>query len=261
MTAKYKSLDDLVAKIQTNHEDLLAGKLDEHKLDTYIQDVQELQERLVIMRFKAYEEALEKTTAAKPEMQIDLRNQISLIDAIEEEVKRDHGPKIVLESPVVKEEKPTKKKAKKERKESKPAPTSAPEPEATPVAKNPAPTPEKTSPSPIEETIASKKEERSLNDKLSEDVQGTSLNERLKKTPIDNLPKAIGINQKYLFINELFNQNADHFNQVIAELDACANYQEALTKVKGELVPNYNWEEDNKHVQSFMDLVERRHLN
>ncbi|MGB0166172.1 MAG: hypothetical protein ACPF8V_04890, partial [Luteibaculum sp.] len=108
--------------------------------------------------------------------------------------------------------------------------------------------------------IKAEQNETSINQRLA-DKQGTTLNDKLKKTPISDLPKAIGINQKYLFINELFNQNADHFHQVIQELNNCESYKQALTKVKGELVPNYDWDEENKHVLAFMDLVERRYLN
>ncbi|MGB0165540.1 MAG: hypothetical protein ACPF8V_01675, partial [Luteibaculum sp.] len=88
MAAKYKSLDDLVTKIQFNHLQLVNGKLDEEKLNDFIEEVQELHERLIIMRFKAFEDALEKQKEnPKKEIELNLRNQISLIDAIEEEVK------------------------------------------------------------------------------------------------------------------------------------------------------------------------------
>lgn len=253
-------------KIEKSHKKLAKGKLNEPGLNEFISVVRELEERLLIMRFKAYEGVIEKgdNPEDKPSIAIDLRNQISLIDAIEEEVQKEPVP-------IVKKQALNKEAAPKKEKVTAPVPEIkiSAQPQETPVEPS---TPKKeeaaviesksSEPTPAPSTpTESAEREPSLNDKLSEQRQGKSLNERLKKAPIEDLKKAIGINQRYQFINELFKQNADHFNQVVDEINNCNNYKEALTIVKRDVAPNYKWDEEDNNVVAFMDLVERRHLN
>lgn len=248
MGAHFHSLEELVALIQQKHQELINGDLHEGGLNDFISTVQELEERLIIMRFKAYEEAMgqgKKSAVSKQEIAaIDLRNQISLIDAIEEEVQREQEPEEIKE--------PISLKLKKE---AEPVVVAEPIVKKEPVVEE-----EKPATAPVVEKKESELAETSLNDRLSEQ-KGKSLNERLQKTPIKDLTKAIGINQKYQFINELFNQNADHFNEVIDELNNCENYKQALSKVRQDLAQNYQWDEEDNNVIAFMDLVERRYLN
>ncbi|TXC78998.1 hypothetical protein [Luteibaculum oceani] len=264
MESTFYSLEELVEKIEKSHKKLAKGKLNEPGLNEFISVVRELEERLLIMRFKAYEGVIEKgdNPEDKPSMAIDLRNQISLIDAIEEEVQKDKEPVAVKIEPAKAQATPKEEKASV--------------PEIKIETKTPEPKKQPEPPKPVEPVVAESKvvenqtaaktvenieREPSLNDRLSEQRQGKSLNEKLKKAPIDDLKKAIGINQRYQFINELFKQNADHFNQVVDELNKCNSYKEALTIVKRDVAPNYKWNEEDNNVLAFMDLVERRHLN
>lgn len=259
----FKSLEALVKLIKQSHKQLQNGELNESGLNEFIETVQDLQERLVIMRFKAYEGAMGRADRPAGETKgaisnIDLRNQISLIDAIEEEVQKEVPeakpmPSINFSAQPKKVDKP-----KAPAPEIKLEPSKPIEPAAKVEEVKVAPSPEPKEPSIAQE--AASQAEQSLNEKLSE-KKGTSLNEKLKKTPIADLSKAIGINQKYQFINELFKQNADHYNQVIGELNKCNNYKEALTIVRQDPAQQYNWEEDDRNVLAFMDLVERRYLN
>ena len=44
---------------------------------------------------------------------------------------------------------------------------------------------------------------------------------------IESIKNAITINQKFIFVNELFNGNADDYSSKINELDACENFENA----------------------------------
>ena len=87
-----------------------------------------------------------------------------------------------------------------------------------------------------------------------------SLADTLNKKPIKELKAAIGINEKFLFINELFDGNLQEYNNSIAALNQCQSYSEATTFIKNNLSGKYKWEEENKYVLSFLDLVKRRFL-
>jgi len=96
----------------------------------------------------------------------------------------------------------------------------------------------------------------SLNERLRT-VQ-SELSERLKDAPLRDLRKAIGINDRYLYINELFNGNEAMFDRSLKTLDSFTVFSEAEFWMQRELRVKMGWKEDNVLVQQFLQLVRRR---
>ncbi len=104
------------------------------------------------------------------------------------------------------------------------------------------------------------RESFSILDKFMKKKEDTSLAERLKHTPISDLKTAIGVNEKFQYINELFNGNYEDFNASLDLLNKCRSFTDAEIFIAENLFDKYNWQIDNKSVATFMDLVERRFL-
>jgi hypothetical protein len=96
----------------------------------------------------------------------------------------------------------------------------------------------------------------SLNERLR-NVQA-ELSEKLQETPLRDLRKAIGINDRYLYINELFNGNEAMFDRSLKTLNAFSVYAEAEFWMERELRIKLGWKESNPLVQQFIQLVRRR---
>lgn len=97
----------------------------------------------------------------------------------------------------------------------------------------------------------------SINDKLNKQNEN-SLADKLKQNKIKDLKQAIGINEKFLFINELFEGNLNDYNNAIAQLNSLSSKTEADTFIESELKIKYNWNENSKAKNIFIELVERR---
>jgi hypothetical protein len=82
--------------------------------------------------------------------------------------------------------------------------------------------------------------------------------QQLQETSINDLRKAIGINDKYLFINELFGGDEGLFEQTIKTLNQFNFWAEADFWIKKELVPSKKWDVEMPAVQQFMLLIKRR---
>jgi hypothetical protein len=96
----------------------------------------------------------------------------------------------------------------------------------------------------------------SLNDRLK---QGHSeLVERLKETPVKDLRKAIGINDRFLFINELFRGDESMYERSIKTINSFNIYPEAEYWINRELKVKIGWSNDHTTVQHFDQLVKRR---
>ena len=103
-------------------------------------------------------------------------------------------------------------------------------------------------------------EQTTVNEKiaLQEDVQ--SVASELERKPITDLKSAIGINEKFLFINDLFGGSTEDYNDSLNHLNECKDHAEADTYINDNLKVKYHWDEENNAVSVFLDLVGRRYL-
>jgi hypothetical protein len=96
----------------------------------------------------------------------------------------------------------------------------------------------------------------SLNDKLKQGK--TELLEILKETPVKDLRKAIGINDRFLFIADLFRGDEAMYERSIKTINSFNIYPEAEYWITRELKVKLGWDNENKTVQHFDQLVKRR---
>ena len=106
----------------------------------------------------------------------------------------------------------------------------------------------------LNEAIAVKAQ--SLNDKLKSAT--TEIAHTLKDVPIKDLRKAIGINDRYLFINELFRGDEIMYERSIKTINGFHIYGEAEFWIKRELKLKLGWKEDSEAVRIFDQLIKRR---
>jgi len=108
-------------------------------------------------------------------------------------------------------------------------------------------------------TIASKykSETISINDRLQKNKQDKSIGLRMQKNPIKDLKTAIGINEKFLFINELFKGNMKDYTDTILRLNDMTHLAEAKD-ILDSLFQKYNWDPTSLPYQTFMSYIERK---
>ena len=95
-----------------------------------------------------------------------------------------------------------------------------------------------------------------LNEKLrtSHVEVGTLLNNE----PIKELKKGIGINDRFLFVQELFRGDESMYERSIKTIDSFAIYPEAQFWIQRELKLKIGWNDDSATVKHFDQLVKRR---
>jgi hypothetical protein len=80
----------------------------------------------------------------------------------------------------------------------------------------------------------------------------------LKETPIKDLRKAIGINDRFLFINELFRGDENMYERCIKTINNFNIYPEAEYWITRELKVKLGWKDDSETANHFYQLVKRR---
>ncbi len=93
-----------------------------------------------------------------------------------------------------------------------------------------------------------------FNETLAGMKHDDDLSEILKTQPLTNLSEAIGINDKFLFIREIFNGDTDSYHKAILRLDSAVNIDEARAVISG-----YAGDLDNNDaVKQLLDLLKRK---
>jgi hypothetical protein len=112
-----------------------------------------------------------------------------------------------------------------------------------------------------ETTLADKfnEEKKSLNEKLSVSAVDKSIASKLQKNPIKDLKTAIGINEKFMFVNELFEGSLQKYNENINSLNTQKNKDDAM-KLMNVLLGEFSWKENSDAYMALTDLVTRRYL-
>lgn len=106
----------------------------------------------------------------------------------------------------------------------------------------------------VHELIADKKE--SLNDRLKQEK--TEVANVLKETPIKDLRKGIGINERFTFVSELFRGDEAMYERSIKTINGFGILSEAEYWINRELKYKLGWDEDKEEVRHFYNLVRRR---
>lgn len=102
------------------------------------------------------------------------------------------------------------------------------------------------------------KESTSLNDKLFE--QKREIGEKFNDEPLKDLKKAIGVNDRYIFITELFRGDEAMYERSLKTINHFTIYPEAEFWIQRELKLKLGWLEDHVLVKQFDQLVRRRFL-
>lgn len=96
----------------------------------------------------------------------------------------------------------------------------------------------------------------SLNDRLKEDK--IELSHSLTSTPIKDLKKAVNVNDRFLFINELFRGDVAMYERSIKTIQNFSIYAEAEFWIRRELKVKIGWLDTDPIVKQFDQLVKRR---
>ncbi len=99
-------------------------------------------------------------------------------------------------------------------------------------------------------------QQQSLNDRLKKNR--TEVMHAIKDTPIKDLRKGIGINDRFVFINELFRGDEAMYERSIKTINSFNIYQEAEYWMNRELKIKLGWDDTREIVDHFYNLVRRR---
>lgn len=121
---------------------------------------------------------------------------------------------------------------------------------------------------PIKQAVRTENEPRSLNDKLTNATQtlndkGVAVKTKTLldshgKSKINSLRSGVSLNQRFLFINNLFAGNQEAYQKVMESLDGCISLSDAKNHVTHQISVQYQWDNNSAEAEEFYDLLERK---
>ena len=241
-SSDYKNLKDLTRSLSNGINKLESGKLDSNELTSLLEDSRVLHERIAVLQYLAFEKDV-KVKEVKKQKKEPKKQQGSF--------ELNFGTPGIIEDASV-----------ENRYESK-----------TDELDDDTPLNQTNLLDAIEEHIEDVDAEEvskyivekmnlnnstSINDSFASETSEKTVADKLSRQPIKDLKSAIGLNQKFLFMNDLFEGDNELFNNAINKINAFNTLPEAIAFINGEL--SSAWDKENSLVLNFMDLVERRFM-
>lgn len=96
----------------------------------------------------------------------------------------------------------------------------------------------------------------SLNEKLKE--ERVEVMNALQGIPVRDLKKAIGVNDRYLFVNDLFRGDENMYERSLKTINGFTIYPEAQYWIERELKVKLSWPDKSETVLLFDQLIKRR---
>lgn len=100
--------------------------------------------------------------------------------------------------------------------------------------------------------------ESTLNDSFMGNSYETVADKLKNSKQPGSLKSMLSINEKFMFINDLFDGNQDDFTKVLEFLEACETKQEAVTFVEKNYLKHNIWKEGAPQVKAFLELLDKK---
>jgi hypothetical protein len=255
--ANFGLKEDILKEIESLFEKMSRGILSVEELDELVLLTRELNERSVILRYKAFEEKVfGKSPEAEiiPEALVEVEMEEAIIEEkepipvshpvfdfslFEESNAEERVQSIEQEEEVLLEERIIEKVVEE-----------TPEEEVVQIV-------EETI---IEETISATVQSNGdislLLKRFTEVHQSMEIHMALSK--LETLIGSFGLNERLQYINELFDGSSEKFGDAVKELDQLKSKDEAFLKA-GEMALVNEWDKDSDTVADFIQKLSRRY--
>lgn len=88
----------------------------------------------------------------------------------------------------------------------------------------------------------------------------SDLSDKLSGTPIQDLSRAFGVNERILTINELFGGDSNRFNETIRSINSLSSFHEAKSYLVNKVANEMNWTDESRKEKAsiFIKTVRRK---
>lgn len=181
-----------------------------------------------------------KEITKKPDAEKEISTQETVVEEKQEPVKeKADEPEFTIEKPLESKEKIQEEPAKPAREKEEKRESKEPPKKAT----------ENTS------IVADKfQSKKFVHDNITQNNSKNDVSSKMQSKPIIDIHSAIGLNDKFIFIRELFNGDKEQYQETIQLLNNFDTYENAL----GFLNESFDWDDEDPNFERLKELVKRK---
>lgn len=103
-------------------------------------------------------------------------------------------------------------------------------------------------------------ERESLNNRFKVELPAPSDDKSYGSVPVkvENIAGSIPLGQRFMFVNQLFDRNSEHFDKAIYELDRVKSFEEAENLIWHRYASKYAWDVNGEAVTALLAIVKRK---
>jgi hypothetical protein len=94
-----------------------------------------------------------------------------------------------------------------------------------------------------------------MNETMVQQKTHNDLSSKLQTSPLSSITSGIGLNDKFLYVRELFKNDNILYNKSLQHLDALNSLKEALDFID----QHFDWDKKNETTQNFINLIYRKY--
>lgn len=114
----------------------------------------------------------------------------------------------------------------------------------------------------IGEIIAktSSTEKESLNNRYKVELPKHDEDKSYGSVPVkvESIAASIPLGQRFMFVNQLFDKNSEHFDKAVYELDMVKSFEEAQNLIWHRYASKYAWDVNGEAVTALLSIVKRK---
>lgn len=99
-------------------------------------------------------------------------------------------------------------------------------------------------------------DQKFINESLADARNKKDISSQIQSKPIQNIHTALGVNDRFKLIKELFNGDRESFEKTVGILDGASNFNEAFSYMS----TTFDWDMEEESVQLLLDLVRRKFI-
>lgn len=113
------------------------------------------------------------------------------------------------------------------------------------------------------EQAAGTAEKESLNNRFKVEIPQPSEDKSYGSVgvKVESIAGSIPLGQRFMFVNQLFSRNSEHFEKAIYELDAVKSFAEAEDLIWHRYASKYAWDVNGEAVSALLSIVKRKFSN
>jgi hypothetical protein len=231
----FQRMSALVAELMDGVQAMESGSLGKSSLEGLTKTAGELYERLIVLRHKAYEASAERESVSDTIDAVETPETVVIpeISFSLDPMRADNPAQVSLIDAIeeVSKEQET--------------------PEELPL--------NQTASTTLFDTMSPPPPVESVNTRLGrEQMVQETVAKKLSSQPIEDLKRAITLNQRFQFSRELFQGSSQEYEIAIEQLNN-GSREQAMSYLDG-LCTKYAWDTESAVASDFIDLVTRRHI-